>query len=256
MKKLGGIALASILASAPCVADTVLGVYVGAQAWNMETEGSFADESSFASDLQNTNFSFDDETNGSAYIAVEHLIPLIPNVKLARTQLSTEGSTLLETSFTFGDELYTGQSTVFTQADITSTDITLYYEIFDNDLFSFDIGVSGKVLDGELVVRDTASDTQSIESLSGVVPMAYSKVQFAFPFTGWGAYAEGSFLGIGDHSLSDYQLAITYTFIDSLALDMTLQAGYRDVSADIDGLDDLSADLSFNGGFIGLEMHF
>lgn len=256
MRKTIACGIITAMASFNLHADTVLGVYLGAQGWNMETTGSFADNSTQAASAQIADFSFDDQTQGSAYIALEHFVPFVPNVKLIRTQMDTDGITQLSGSFSFGGELYTAQSDVLTQVDLTTTDVILYYEIFDNDLISFDLGINGKVVDGDLLVAEQGSNRQSMESFSGVIPMAYSRVEFGLPFSGLGAYAEGSFLSVGDHTVSDYQVALTYSFIESLALDMTLQVGYRDMSVDLDDLDDLSTDLSFKGAFAGIELDF
>ena len=140
--------------------------------------------------------------------------------------------------------------------ELYATDLILYYELFDNDLISFDVGLNAKYIDGAFFVEDTDSDTQSSGDFTGVVPMVYSKVQVGLPFTGLAAYAEGSYLSFDDHELSDYQVAVTYSFIESIAIDMTVQVGYRNVTVDIEDLDDIYADMEFDGVFAGLELHF
>lgn len=241
----------ALLGTATCAhADTVFGVYAGAQGWDMSTSGGFADESTI------TNFNFDSKTNNAIYIAVEHPIPFVPNVKVNRTQLDTNGNTLLTTSFTFGDELFTVDSNVATSIDMTTTDFVLYYELFDNDLVSFDLGVNAKHVDGTLLVTDQQANLSGQEDFSGIVPMGYSRLEVGLPFTGLGAYAEGSYLAIDDSTISDFQVALTYSFIESLALDMTLQIGYRDMTVELDDLDDVYSDLAFDGAFAGIELHF
>lgn len=243
-------ALGCALVSVSSHADTIAGVYVGAQAWQTDTSGGFADTNNTA------NFSFDDETNSSVYIALEHPVPFLPNVKINQTTLDNSGVTTLDSSFTFDGQLYTANSEVATDIDLTSTDLILYYELFDNDLVSFDLGINAKYIDGALLVNDRASATQGSADFSGIVPMAYSKIQVGLPFTGLSAYAEGSYLSFDDHELSDYQVAVAYSFIESIAIDMTVQLGYRDVTVDIEDLDDVYADMEFDGVFAGLELHF
>lgn len=230
-------------------ADTVLGGYVGVQGWNMSAEGGFAQNESIA------NFSFEEETNTSFYAALEHPIPLIPNIKLSRTTLDTAGSAVIDSQFTFGDEVYLVNSTLSTEVELTSTDYILYYEILDNDLVSIDIGISGKQLDGDIRVVDENGRT-SQESIDTIIPMGYARIQIGLPFTGLSAYAEGSALAIDDDSFTDYQIALTYSFMESLALDMSIQAGYRSTEIDINDVDDIYADLTFDGAFIGLEFDF
>lgn len=246
--KFSALACAALL-STTANADTILGGYIGAQAWNMGASGGFAQNESIA------EFEFDEETNNSFYAALEHPIPLIPNIKLARTTLDTTGSTVVDTQFTFGGEVYLVNSELDTTVDITATDYILYYEILDTDIVSIDLGVSAKQIEGDFVVVDQDGNTGS-ESFDGFVPMAYGKVQLGLPLTGLGLYAEGSFLSIDDDSFTDYQVALTYSFVESLALDLTLQAGYRNTSLDVNDLDDVYADLEFDGVFIGLEFDF
>lgn len=251
MKKgLLAAALGCALMSESSHADTILGVYVGAQVWQTDTSGGFADSSSTA------DFSFDDESNTALYIAFEHPVPFIPNVKINRTSLDNTGSTVLTTNFTFDGQLYTANSEVNSDVEIDATDFILYYELFDNDVVSFDLGVNAKYIDGTLGVVDSASNTAGSVEFSGVIPMAYSKVQLGLPFTGLSAYFEGSYLSFDDHEVSDYQAAVQYSFIESIAIDMTLQLGYRNVTVDIEDLDDVYADMEFDGVFAGLELHF
>ena len=232
-------------------ADTLLGVYIGGHGWNMDTEGGFSNTSSL------TNFDFDTETKGSFYAALEHPIPLVPNIKVRQTEMDSAGDVSLTTSFTFGDQLFTSQSDLMTDVDVSNTDIILYYELFDNDLVSFDVGLNGKYIDGSLFVEDANDPTVSaLEDFSGVVPMVYSRLEVGLPFTGWGVYAEGSFLSIDDHTLSDYQAAVTYEFVDNLAVDMTFELGYRAVVLELEDLDDIYSDLEFSGAYAGLEIHF
>ncbi|MCW8092693.1 TIGR04219 family outer membrane beta-barrel protein [Alteromonas sp. ASW11-130] len=250
MKKVLLTASLATLFSMPVMADTVAGLYVGGQGWKTDTSGSFADTSSMA------NFNFDDETNTAMYVAIEHPLPFIPNVKINHTTLDSEGVTALQNDFTYAGTTFASNTTVATQSDITATDLILYYELFDNDLVSFDVGLNGKYVDGKLAVLDEANALQGSRDFSGIVPMVYSRVQVGLPFTGLAAYAEGSYLSIDDHKVSDFQVAVTYAVIDSLAVDMTVQLGYRRVDVDIDDLDDVYADLEYDGAFAGLEIHF
>lgn len=248
--------ISGVFAIAPSVsfADTFLGVYAGAQVWQVETEGNFFDSSQAAAEVQ--NFNFDDKTQGAFYIAFEHFIPFVPNIKVNHTQLEPTGSAELTSQFEFGGETFSVNTTIDTEADIASTDIILYYELFDNDLFSIDLGLNGKYIDGDLAVFEQTTSSRSEESFKGIVPMLYSRVEFNLPFSGLGIYAEGSYLSFDENSVSDFQAALTYDAIDSVAFDFTLQAGYRDISIELDDVDDISSDLQFSGFFAGIEIHF
>ena len=250
-KSVLAVALGALTLSATTQADTFLGVYAGGSAWNMETEGGFGNSASV------TNFDFDSETKSSFYVALEHPIPLIPNLKVARTGMDTMGSATVTNSFSFGGELFASQSTVNTDVELSTTDFIMYYELFDNDLVSFDIGLNGKYLDGNLFVQDSTDATiNATEEFSGVVPMLYSKLAFGLPFSGFGVFVEGSFLSVDDHTLSDYQAALTYELVDNAAVDIDVQLGYREMNLELEDLDDIYSDLKFSGVFAGLEIHF
>ena len=236
--------------------DTVAGLYLGGQGWYTSPSGGFADDGTFSDGSAMADFNFDSNANSSFYAAVEHPLPFVPNIKLSYTTLDSDGNTSLTSTFTFDGDVYTMGNDIYTQVEMSTTDIILYYELFDNDLVSFDVGVNAKYVDGTLYVADTDSQTQGEQAFSGIIPMAYSRVAVGLPFTGLGAYAEGSYLSFDDHTLSDYQIALTYSFIESLAVDMTIQAGYRNVSVDIDDLDGVYADMEFDGAFAGVEIHF
>jgi outer membrane protein len=217
----------------------------------METSGGFSQDGA------NTRFNFEDEAKPSVYVAFEHPIPLIPNIKLQKTEMDTNGDVTLDANFTFGDKLFSINSDVTSNVQLGSTDIILYYELFDNDLISFDVGLNAKYIDGELMVIAKDDPTLSgREEFSGPVPMLYSRLALGLPLTGFGAFVEGSFLSLDDHTLTDYQAAITYSLIENLAIDVTFQVGYRAFILELDDLDDIYSDLEFKGVYAGLEVHF
>jgi outer membrane protein len=252
MKKTAlSIGLMLIGASFTAQADTLLGLYAGAQGWNMQTEGGFSNDGS------NAEFKFEDKANSNLYIAFEHPVPLLPNIKIQRTVMDTNGETTLQSQYRFGDEVYAQNTDVLTDVQLNTTDFILYYELFDNDLVSFDLGINVKQIDGELLVTEKDNESRSsMEAFSGPVPMVYSRIAVGVPFSGFGAFVEGSMLSIDDHTLSDYQAALTYSLMENLALDVTFQLGYRAVELELDDLDGIYSNLEFKGVYAGLEVHF
>ena len=245
------LGLIAALASVSCQADTLLGLYAGAQGWNMQTSGGFFENGN------NGGFNFGDETKSNFYVALEHPVPLIPNLKVQKTEMDTNGDVTSGTSFTFGGAISL-DATVNIQ--LSATDYILYYELFDNDLISFDFGINAKYVEGEFVVTDKSDPSQTgREDFSGPIPMLYSRLAIGIPFTGFGAYVEGSYLSLDDNDVTDYQAVITYSLMENLALDVTFQVGYRAVTLELDYSDDnnnINSDLEFKGPFAGLEVHF
>ena len=111
-------------------ADTLLGLYIGGQVWANETSGSFGEGQN-----NQTAFDFNDENQGSYFVALEHPIPLIPNIKIASTSLDTIGGTELNSSFTFDGNTFNANTILDTSLEASFVDYTLYYEVFDGNDF-------------------------------------------------------------------------------------------------------------------------
>jgi len=242
MKKL---ALVSAMLAAfvlPAKAD-VLGIYAGVQVWQSEADGGFSQSSSI------DDLSFNDEATANVYLKFEHPLPFIPN---ARVRLGTLEDRGVNSPFTFGGTTFT--DSVTTTVDLTNNDATLYWELLDNDIVAFDFGLTVKNIDGDFIVED---DNESVsEDVSIWVPMAYAAAKVRIPFAGLYAYGDLNVGSFDDSDVTDYEVGIGYDLIDNIVIDVALTAGYREVSVELDDVDNVNADLEFSGFFAGLEVHF
>ncbi len=255
MKKYCLAAALSMACLAPTAqADTLLGLYLGVDGWQSDNSGSFAQDGNLQS------FNFEDETFTSYYAALEHPVPLVPNIKLKYTELELNGSTMLDESFSFGGSDYVVGTQVGTVSDLSHVDYILYYEIFDNDLVSIDLGVNAKQFDGDIVVTGTSQDggpsTTERVDFSGFVPLVYGRAEVGLQFTGLSVFFEGSLLAIDDSKVQDYQAGIAYALLDNLAIDLDVKAGYRSMTLELDDIDDIYTDLDASGPFAGIQIHF
>lgn len=246
--------IAASLAAVLCAsaqADTLLGLYIGGQVWANEAEGTFGE-----GETDQAAFNFNDQNQGSYFVALEHPIPLIPNVKIASTTLDTIGGTTIDGSFSIGGETYSASSQLDTTFDTSYVDYTFYYEVFDNDLFTFDFGLTARDLDSKIGVVETTSSQSSDLSVSGFLPLLYVNTIIGLPFTGFNVFAEANFLSYDDNTIYDYQIGVSYAVLDNLAVDLDLTLGYRGVKLELNDIDDLYSDLTFNGVFAGATVHF
>jgi outer membrane protein len=255
MKKIAlAAALASILSTN--VQADFLGVYLGGQIWHNQASGTFGDGSS------QIDFNLADEKQNSFFIAFEHPLPLIPNIRIASTSLETIGNTNLTTDFEFEGETFSTDANVNANFNVSYLDYTLYYELFDNDLLSFDFGLTARDFDGDVTVSAQANSgaesvTQSSSvAVTDVVPMLYARTNVGLPLTGLNLYAQGNFLSIDNHTLYDYQVGVSYELIDNLVVGVNINAGYRAVKLELEDLNDLYTDIEFDGVFIGTTIHF
>lgn len=238
---------AMLLSSAPAQADFV-GVYASADYWNYDGAASVAQTNKTPE-----NFDLGSEKQASIAVSIEHPVPFLPNVRVRHTSLKG-ADTLNSLAFAFDDKLYIGD--VNLALDFTSTDLILYYEILDN-VVSVDVGVAAKQFDGELLVRgNTPLPSTSTVKFTETIPMAYASVGGSLPFTGFSFKAEAAGVSYDGSSVSDIQAEVKYDFIDNLAVDLGLKAGYRQLKVDLEDVEKTDANLDFKGPYLGLEVHF
>ena len=255
MKKIALAAALATVLSTNVQADA-LGIYLGGQVWDNQASGTFGDGSSLV------DFNLVDEKQNSFFVAFEHPLPLIPNARIASTSLETNGMTTLDTDFDFDDETFLNGADVNADFDVSYVDYTLYYELFDNDLLSFDFGITARDFDGDVTVSTqvttssgTVSQSDTI-AVTDVVPMLYVATNVGLPLTGLNLYAQGNFLSFDDHTLYDYEVGVSYELVDNMLIDVNVNAGYRAVKLELEDLNDLYTNIEFDGLFVGTTIHF
>jgi outer membrane protein len=209
-KQICVIAIATAI-SMPTMAD-FLGVYAGVD--YRTTTTSFT---SIDSDFKDTN-------NLSGYIALEHFIPLIPNAKLKYSDLNSE--------FSLADG---GNS----ESSSSALNGILYYQLFDNDLFEFDFGL-------------TYTSIEDVTGQTADLGQAYGAAKVHVPGVGMHAFAELIGGSVTDDQATDSEVGLAYTFNpDSNLLNFSVRAGYRYQEMKINNYTQEN-----KGLFAGVEAHF
>ncbi|WP_049721992.1 TIGR04219 family outer membrane beta-barrel protein [Gilvimarinus polysaccharolyticus] len=180
---------------------------------------------------------YTDEGNRFLHLSVEHPVPLIPNFRLAYSDMVAGRSVP-----------WSGGSASST-IELTHADGTVYYEILDNWV-SLDLGFSVRIYDGNISLV-TPALTENME-IDEILPMGYALVEAELPFTGWSAGVEGNYTNFNDHQITDYTLKLRYLF-DSL-VDLGVEIGYRNQSINID--QGMRADLTLDGPYAAFAFHF
>ena len=86
--------------------------------------------------------------------------------------------------------------------------------------------------------------------------MVYLSVGVQFPLTGLSVKSEVAGVSYSGSNLTDAQAEIQYNFIDNLVVDAGLKLGYRQITANLEDVDDTDASFEFKGPYVGLELHF
>ncbi len=250
-KTLLATALLGMLSVSSAHAATVVGFKVGGDYWDADTSGSFNSDDGVAQ-----TYNYESKSQGSLWVAFEHPIPLVPNIKIRENRLEGKG-TQNGSDFDFngvgfrpnnpGDEYSTSVIN-----DLSNTDFVLYYEILDNDLVALDLGAAYKQMHGSLRVQDSAKPSE-VDLDSGIV-MVYASAEVGVPGLGLYAFAD-VMLGVDETSVYDYNAGLGWKF-DGVALDTAVRVGYREFNFDVDDFSSTTQNMSFKGAFAGVELAF
>jgi len=195
------------------------------------------------------------ENNNVFYLAIEHPVPLIPNIKVQHTAITSEG-TATTRGFSLDSITFDAETEATTELDLTHTDLTLYFEILDNYL-SLDVGLTARQFDGLARVQGVSGGESSTEEvdLDLTIPLLYGKAQIDLPFTGWFVGGTINYLSISDNTVSDIEAKIGY-LNGGLGLDFGFEAGLRRMTVETDDEGDLTADATISGPYAEVIFHF
>lgn len=230
-------------------ADT-LGFRLGAYSWMQNYDGTIQSSNSGLDKIDITDdLGFDEESDNTIYAVLEHPFPLIPNIKIQKTDLQITETNSPGNNFLFDGDSYLNTDKITSTSDLSHTDATVYYEILDNWI-SIDLGITARrFTDGfELYTDEGKKSSLDIDS---TIPLLYVAAKVELPLTGLYVDAELNGIGYGDTSLTDYKISLGY----ETDLGLGIEAGVRNIELDYDDGDE-EADLSIDGAFIGVFYHF
>jgi len=223
-----------------------IGFSVGAAYWNPDPDGDISYEN-----LGDNDFSDDlklkDSSESVIWVALEHPVPVLPNVKLVRTSLELDGRNgTLQADFGGVSAGMPGINTVLT---LDQTDVILYYEILDNWV-NLDLGLDIKIFDGSTEVSGHGQSTT--EDVSAAVPLLYGNAKFELPFTGFFAGVEASMLSIEDNNVTDITATVGY----ESDIGLGVMGGLRRQSIVLEDAGDVELDFTVTGPFAAVYFDF
>lgn len=241
-------AAAALLSTAPVQADMLFGVYAGVGTWQQEADGQFQSNGSVV-DLE-TDLGLENNTNRVGYVAIEHPIPALPNLRAQYSGINVNGNEVLSRSIEVNGTLFSFADTVASEVELDQADVVFYYELLDTAL-SLDIGVAARWVDGRV---ELMSSTQSARAeFSGVLPLLYTATRFDLPLTGF--FVGGQAMGISydGNELFDLNAQIGY----ESALGVGAELGWRSFQLTLDGYDELDrAEIEVSGPYLAVNYHF
>lgn len=239
-------------------ADTLFGLYVGGGSISYDMSGGFTDltePSATEVDLER-DLGLKGDTGSYLYVAVEHGIPVVPNIKVAMSDISETATNETDRDVFIAGEQFPSGSRIATAIDFSHFDATFYYEILDN-WANLDLGLTVRKFDGEIDARGYHPSAPTLivtanEALDFAAPLLYGKAQFDLPLTGLYVGVEGNWIGAGGAQLYDLWGKVGYTF----AFGLGLEAGMRKMALELDDVEDIDADVTLDGTYFAATFHF
>jgi outer membrane protein len=229
-------------------ADTVFGVYAGAGTWLQKASGDVM--SGDASVDLDKDLGLDDEQNNVFFLALEHPVPLLPNVRLQYMDIGFSGSSTLNREIDFNGATFPITTAVKTDIQATQTAATLYYEMLDN-VVSLDLGLDVRYLDGDASIVSTIEASRV--QFKGAIALPYARARVDLPFSGFWLGGEISGIAYGGDSVFDANAQLGW----QSAFGLGMEAGYRTFRLNAENFDDIDKlDVAIDGPYAGLNFHF
>lgn len=249
--KISAAVCAGILALSPFAvqADTVFGFYAGAGTWQQEYSGDVQSGLTRV-DVEDDLGMTDDDSNIVLYAAIEHPIPVLPNLRAQYLKVDTSGENVLDRTIEFNGETFIISEALSTSVELTQADAVLYYELLDN-VVSLDLGLAISMIEGEIAVIGTFDS--AVAEFDEIIPMLYGKVRGDLPFTGFWVAAEAQGMKYDGNGLMQANAHVGYESDVGLGFEI----GYRLMQLEIDSFEDVdNAEVDIAGPYAAINFHF
>ncbi|MFT5032602.1 MAG: outer membrane protein [Bermanella sp.] len=230
----------------------VIGVTAGAYSWNQDWSGDLRSDQTGSDkiDLED-DLNYDDARANSFFIALEHPIPILPNIRLGSTGIDLDETGTLSRNFKYEGNTYIASTQIRSEIDLSHVDATLYYEILDN-IVSLDVGLTARKFDGEAKISGFDQNYNPVTASSdikGTLPLLYVNARVDIPLlSGLYAGAEMHGISVSGNSIIDAKVNIGYEIFGIVGLEL----GVRDFSMDLEGDDDEAFNIAVSGMFFGV----
>ena len=241
MRKLTVSLILALSALSTNASADALGLYIGGGVWDHDPVGTFGTDQTgdTAIDME-ADLKYKGEKDSYAYVAFEHFVPLLPNVRIETASRGHTGKSTIPVEF--------DGATILADADsligMDTMDAILYWRLLDNWV-NLDLGLNARKLDADFMV---GAETVAV---SATIPMLYVNAQFDLPLTGLSIGADINMISYGDASYQDMRLRVLY----EMGV-IGIELGMKTTNLELKGLDSVNADLEFKGMMVGAFLHF
>ncbi len=254
MQKSTARSLISNLAAAPLLVAAalplsasadVIGGEVTVSYWGAGFGGDVTDRASQDTIDLEKDLKLDDGGFVEFTAAIEHPVPILPNVKIRHIDLDETADGSISSGF---DGV--PASDVTTNLDLTHSSAVLYYEVLDN-IVSLDLGLEARMFDGQLRIEEKAGSNVSETKIDETLPLAYVAASVGLPLTGLSVGAEVSAISYSGDKIMDAKAAVRYNI--GLFL---VEAGYRSMNIKVDDISGIDVDADLSGAYLTTGIDF
>ncbi|MEO0444017.1 MAG: TIGR04219 family outer membrane beta-barrel protein, partial [Pseudomonadota bacterium] len=190
---------------------------------------------------------------------LKHPVPGLPNIRIQNTDLDTNANGTLTATLEVDGTLFSASEDIATDLDLSHTDITFFYSPINNWV-QFDMGLTGRYFNGEVVVVGNVAGTESID-LDNWIPMFYFGTRFELPFSGLYLDANLNAIGFSGNKLSDFSAALGYVadmagFAGLTLAGLSAELGYRAFTLEIDDINDFEGNIDIDGFYMKVGIQF
>ena len=221
-----------------------VGLNIGISHWSPDLTGNFNSGNNASIDLK-SDLGINDPSQTSLILILEHPIPVLPNIKYQNIDLETSGSNTLDRNIQFNGQPYTSGTPVTSTFDLSHDDIVLYYEVLDSWI-NLDLGVDIKRFNGQVGISGNNI------AVDETVPLLYLSARFDLPFTGFYAGADFNHMSSGENRANDSTLLIGY----ESSVGLGIEGGVKTFSLELDDVDNIDANIEYEGIYLNGFFHF
>lgn len=251
------VALVTALMST-AYAGAILDLEVGGGMWSTSAPTGMVKTGGQEVDLGSEAALTSTSDNMYAWAVVDHLVPIVPNLRIEQVTLKSSGTKNLSAGL---PPLITFIGDVDTDLDMSNTDFIAYWGVPFATWLPFldelDFGLGVKAFSGSLLMSENISGDDLVNtSFSGAaIPYGYAKLRVEPPlFMGIGLEGELKTISYDTSSFNEIILKADWGLtapLPILDIEAGVEVGYRTMSLVIDSAD-LKTDIGFDGIFFGV----
>lgn len=247
MRVVSGIIVGLMVTAGSAQAD-MLGARVGVDYWQAQPKVSAGDPGKAG------QFELDDANELAWYGRFEHPLPLLPNIAVRYQRSAVSADAMLTSTVVLAQKTFAAGTITSQYNSLKYTDLTGYYEIFDNPVFRLDLGVTARLLQSD--VRLATPSTAAARDLSVVLPMLFVDAEFGLWRTDTHWFLTGNYSRYQSDRNYDWRSGIAWRFIDIAMFQAHLRAGWQHGQTNVSNRDQLDFVAANDGGFIGIDVDF